>query len=390
MTLNANSLKMKKIYLICFVFFTVFLTAPVFAQISIDEVNAQEKAAFRDPVKSTAIELEYFSEAKYRAERAAIRKKRNFLEFSAGMQGTLTSYNDAWIATSGGDNSIALIASLHLLHNFKKDLFEIETRFDAKFGYNRMKVENVETGSTGVWFKNQDEFALSTAPSYKFAKNWSFGTILKFRSQFANGYVSRTEQLQKHRKSNFMTPAYLDLSFGFNYTCPKERFPIKVNLSPLAVSATFVSNSLIRQNGYLYGLEDPDKTAKWEGGSSIQIDFDRSFGKKGIIRYRTTFFSFYGWLSDIGHKNKFSNYTKFVDAYDKWNTSDPKNIKEKPVMSIHPTIRWENTIEIKATKFLSTIFSFQLYYNRAQNFGVQTQTLLSVGVAYTFKNKAKK
>ncbi len=57
------------------------------------------------------------------------------------------------------------------------------------------------------------------------------------------------------------------------------------------------------------------------------------------------------------------------------------------MLAIHPTVRWENTIEIKATRFLSTVLSFQLYYNRAQHLDVQTQTLLSVGLSYTFKNK---
>lgn len=50
-------------------------------------------------------------------------------------------------------------------------------------------------------------------------------------------------------------------------------------------------------------------------------------------------------------------------------------------------MRWENKIDIKATKYLTTNFSFQLYYNRAQNTSVQTETLLSVGLTYTFKNK---
>ena len=50
-------------------------------------------------------------------------------------------------------------------------------------------------------------------------------------------------------------------------------------------------------------------------------------------------------------------------------------------------LSWENTLDIKATKYLSTTLSFQLYYNRAQNVDVQTRTLLSVGLTYTFKNK---
>ena len=58
-----------------------------------------------------------------------------------------------------------------------------------------------------------------------------------------------------------------------------------------------------------------------------------------------------------------------------------------PHLQIHPTVRWENTLDIRATKFITTTLSFQLYYNRAQNVAVQTQTLLQVGLSYTFKNK---
>ena len=54
------------------------------AQFSIDEVDArQENVTFRDPVKSTPVDVAYFNRARYRAERAAIRKERNKLEFGA-------------------------------------------------------------------------------------------------------------------------------------------------------------------------------------------------------------------------------------------------------------------------------------------------------------------
>ncbi len=382
---------MKNFYLTILALLAV---VPAAAQISIDEVKAGEKAEFREEVKTSSVGAEYFSEARYKAERAAIRKERNYLEFGSSLQGTLTSYNDAWIESAGGDNSIALIAALRLHHIFTKEAFTIETKFEAKFGYNRMKVEYEDGSDAGIWFKNQDEFQISTAPAYKFSKNWSFGSILKFRSQFANGYLSRTEQEGVHRKSRFMTPGYLDISVGFNYTCPKKSFPVKVNLSPLALSTTFVKSSVIRQNGYLYGIEDPEDTSKWEGGSSLQVDFDRSWGQNGWFRYRTTLFSFFGWITDMDSKNKYKQFDSFRDAYTKWeNAADPTvghDIGDKPTLAIHPTIRWENTFEIKATKYISTQINFQLYYNRAQNYDVQTQTLLSVGFAYTFKNKEKK
>lgn len=362
-------------------------SVPASAQISIDEVNAeQQSVTFQDKLKSTSVDVDYFNLARYKAERAAIRKERNYLEFGGGLQGTLTSYNDPWISVSGGDNSIALVATFNLKHIFTKDLFTIETKFNAKLGYNRMKV-TVDDKEEGIWFKNQDEFEISTAPSFKMTKNWSYGVIAKFRSQFVNGYKSRTEQEEKDLKSKFMTPAYLDISLGITYKSPKEKFPITVNMSPLALNATFAESDLIRKdNGFAYGIEDPDKTSKYEGGSSVQIDFDRTFGKTGYLRYRTMLYGFYGWISDIGQRNKISDYSKYLEAFKKWNAGD-KNIKDKPRLPIHPIVRWTNTIDIKATKFLSTTLSFELYYNRAQNVDVQTKTLLSVGLTYTFKNK---
>lgn len=379
----------------------VLAVLPASAQISIDDVNAGKKAEFKEEIKTTSADAAYYNEARYRAERAAIRKERNSLEFGASLQGTLTSYNDAWIESAGGDNSIAVVAALRLHHIFTKGTFTIETKAEGKFGYNRMRVENADGSEEGIWFKNQDEFAISTAPAYKFSKNWSFGSILKFRSQFANGYVSRTEQEAKHRKSRFMTPGYLDISVGFNYVCPKKSFPVKINLSPLALSATFVESGAIRGNSVdevgnivnsklLYGIEDPNATSKWEGGSSIQIDFDRTWGKNGWFRYRTSLYSFYGWITDMNSKNKFWTYQGYNDNYAVWSArQEPmgQKISDKPTLAIHPVVRWENTFEIKATKYISTQINFQLYYNRAQNYDVQTQTLLSVGFAYTFKNK---
>lgn len=393
---------MKYFYLLFGLIPALLAGNPAFAQISIDEVDAKEdKVTFQDKLKSTSVDVDYFSLARYKAERAAIRKERNYLEIKADLQGSLTSYNDSWIAVSGGDNSIALTATLFLKHTFTKNLFTVETIFNAKMGYNRMRVETTNddgsTDSNGVWFKNQDEFDISVSPAFKMSKNWSYGSIFKFRSQFVNGYVSRTEQERKHLKSTFMTPGYLDISFGFTYNCPVKKFPIVINLSPLSLNATFAESDWIRRRqvdkdgneikpAYSYGIEDPDKTSKYEGGSSIQIDFDRTFGKSNYLHYKTRISGFYGWMTDLGQKNKIRDYTEYRLAYEKW-LSGGQNIKDKPRLPIHPTVRWENTLEIYATKYIKTTLNFQLYYNRAQNLDVQTNTQLLVGLTYTFKNK---
>ena len=397
---------MKQFYLLSTLLCALAISNPVSAQITIDEVKADpSERILKNEVRPTTVDAQsYFSRARYRAERAAIRKERNTLEFGGGILGSVASYSDSWIETSGGDNSIGLAATLFLHHTFTKQRFTIETKFDAKFGYNRMNIEvsgdGGSTTSEGTWYKNQDEFQISTNPAYIINKSCQVGSIIKFRSQFANGYVSRSQQTADDRKSTFMSPGYLDISGGFTYTCPLERFPIKINLSPIALSAVFVESAKVRSNRWddkpgwqAYGLSNANKTSKYEGGSSVEIGFDRTFGKTGYLRYITTIFSFYGWITDIGQKNKISDYTKYLEAYDKWadkeDTSVGHDIKDKPRLPIHPTVRWENTLEIKATKYLSTKVSFQLYYNRAQNVDVQTRTLLQVGLTYTFKNKPK-
>jgi hypothetical protein len=387
---------MKKFYAL--VLILLFVGTGAMAQISIDEVKAEEKAEFRDSIKTTSADTEYFNEARYRAERAAIRKERNFLEVGAAVQGTLSAYNNAWIATSGGDNAVAVMATARLHHIYTKGTFTIESKVDAKFGYNRMNVEYEDGTDQGIWFKNQDEFSISTAPAYKFSKHWNFGAILKFRSQFANGYVSRTEQESIHRKSRFMSPGYFDVSVGFTYNCPWKYLPVKVNLSPIAMNSTFVKSQTVRDYFFVqqkaataYGIEDPNNTSLWEGGSSIQIDFDQTWGKNGWLRYRTTLYSFFGWITSIDQTNKYRDFGEYQDALQRWSNPEDLSIGhtmgDKPHLAIHPTVRWENSIEIKATKYIATQINFQLYYNRAQCYDVQLQTLLSVGFSYTFKNK---
>ena len=307
---------MKQFYLLSTLLCALAISNPVSAQITIDEVKTDpSERILKNEVRPTTVDAQsYFSRARYRAERAAIRKERNTLEFGGGILGSVASYSDSWIETSGGDNSIGLAATLFLHHTFTKQRFTIETKFDAKFGYNRMNIEVAGDGgsttSEATWYKNQDEFQISTNPAYIINKSWQVGSIIKFRSQFANGYVSRSQQTADDRKSTFMSPGYLDISGGFTYTCPLERFPIKINLSPIALSAVFVESAKVRKNEWddkpgwqAYGLSNANKTSKYEGGSSIQIDFDRTFGRKGIFRYRTTLFSFMGWMSNLNMKN---------------------------------------------------------------------------------------
>lgn len=358
------------------------------AQVSIESAMPRPEPTFDDSVKTDDSQPEYSNEAKLRAERAARRKERNFFEFNIGINGSLSNFNSKWQAANGNSNSITGMYNMLVNHSFKKGRFTLDNKVTAKLG---------ATNQERTWTKSQDEWFISTAPAYRFSDNWSLGAIISLRSQFANG-VDDTNS----RTSCFFAPAYFNISLGFNYVCPKEKFPVKINLSPLSMNTTYVESGTVRavffakkgftdadgnavtydrflaerdtpamstvdvNTPYCYGLTLRDGTSRYEGGSSIQIDFDRTFGKKEIFRYRTTFYTFYGWINEITQQTDRSGAT---------------------FAHILPTIRWEHTVDIKATKYFSTQFYFQMYYNKAQINSLQTQIVLGVGLSYTFKNK---
>ena len=366
---------MKKIILTTIV--TLLFGATSYAQVSVSSATPKTEATFSDRVKTEQVKVDYQSnEWQRRAERAAIRKERNTIEVNAGITGSLSNFNSKWQNVNGTTNSITGIANFLFTHNYKRGVFTIDNKATGKLGV---------TNKAKEWTKSQDEWFISTAPAYKISDQWNFGAIASLRSQFANGVNSNNQ-----RVSRFFAPAYLNISLGFTYVCPKEKFPVKVNVSPISLSATYVTSQSIKnqffrdkfgiefadaqslteeqkKTPYAYGLTFANGSSRYEGGSSVQVDFDKSFGKNKMFRYRTTFYSFYGWINEINQQ-----------------TGENKKLN---LEHIAPNIRWEHTVDIKATKYFSTQFYFQMYYNKAQCNSLQTQIVLGVGLSYTFKNK---
>ena len=356
------------------------------AQATVESATPQEQVTFANEVKTDKDAPAFKSEALLRAEKAKLRKERNTIEFSATLNGSLSHFNEQWRSVNGNTNSLTGIGNILFTHQYKKGKFVLDNKVTAKLGYSYNFTED-ESASTIS--KSQDEWFISVAPAYAISKSWHVGGSVSLRSQFANGWNSTDKAVRKLTSQGF-SPAYLTLAAGFTYVCPLEKFPIKINVSPISMNATYVTSSEIREyfyndkfgagtdrstltpdqlnTPYVYGLTLANKNQRYEGGSSIQIDFDKTFGKKGIFRYRTTLYSFYGWINEVSQQK-----------LSKKNGIDYE--------SIAPTVRWENTIDIKATKYFSTQFYFQLYYNKAQINKIQTQVVLGVGLAYTFKNK---
>ena len=163
---------------------TTMLALPARAQFTVEDQTKNRTAGnvnHQTQIQNANInELSSFSEARDRLERQRIRKERNYLEVTLKLQGTMTSYNEAWADTKGGDNAISVLGSFNLVHTYKKNLFSNNTQVSAKYGYNRLRVDTEEGDRKGVWFKNIDEFWLQVQPKMAMNKTWSYTMMFKF------------------------------------------------------------------------------------------------------------------------------------------------------------------------------------------------------------------
>lgn len=374
-------------------------TTNVKAQFTVEDQShvKQNSVKFAEKLKTMDASTTYYNEAAARAERARIRNERNYLEVNLKLQGTMTSYNDAWTTSRGGDNAMTVLGNFILKHTYTKADFKIATDVSAKYGYNRIKVEYEDGESDGVWFKNIDEFWVQTQPSYKVSKHWAMSALLKLKSQFTNTYVSRTAQTDDDVISGLFTPGYLDISVGLTYNCPKPKLPFVISLNPLSTSGTWVTNDKVRH--YYEDVKkvttwfgvDIDKKSLFTGGSSVNVKFVRKWGKGDWLTYDTNLYCYYGWLTNVARNSKIRAYDNYLDDLKAWESAGSiaanKPAEVPTFVRLHPTIEWRNTITFKASKYISTDIFFQLNYDKAQNTSVQLYSMLTLGLTYTFKNK---
>ena len=320
---------------------------------------------------------EYFSLDRQKAIRRAIRLNRNTLEVNTRLKISTVQYNKAWSADV--DNTLTGSVYLRINHVFKRNRLTLTTKGEGEYGMTKVTGEETKGEGYDDWLKTQDYFTVSFGASWALKKegigqNWSYNFSTDFRSQFSQTFASRTDHT---KTANFMAPGYLNVSLGLKYTSPNNKLPFIVSISPISGSGTFVVDNL--SNNRMKKLGMPSYTnaegqlvykhQKLEGGSSFQLDFSRYFDRKKIVRYTTKFYSFFGWITDL-------------TTYDGTPAADgtvPRHII--------PTYRWENTLEIKALKFMTTVVKWQLFYNRAQVDKLQLNYELSLTFAYNYKNK---
>lgn len=318
------------------IFVTCFSTES-YSQFTIEKDKSRqfETRMNKDSVKVKAITNDYFSKAKWEAQRLKIRHDRNYVEFTPKM-----SFNPVFAEywSAGGTNSFTGFVHLYFLHRYTRDRLSIQYSLDAKYGLNEVD---------GDVYKNLDIFNLNTKTEWKIKGRWSYELTSNIRSQFTKSDASRTDT---RMVSNFMSPAFIDIGGGFGYgKHPETAFT--VSILPLAGRIIVVASDTLSKQG-AYGVEK-DTHTKTSLGSSIGVSFDKKFAKNKL-RFRSNIYAF-------------TNIETSHNA------------------------RWVNTLDFDFTKFLSATLFLEMFYDNLavtpKNTVIAYYSSMTVAVAYKFTNK---
>lgn len=372
---------MKKVKaVICAAFFwavSVGFTEQAQAQFTMNSIGRDTGPTVAIPLNPTGIDVHVLNEAQARVMRRQKWNERNEVDFKISFTGKLSQYNKSWTNNSNQNAMSGLIYSKYF-HKYTKNRHTSQFEFEGRYG-----LINIDK----IWFKDNDWFKLYYRAGWSikkdgFLRNWEYSVSTNFESQFSEGFKSRTEKIIW---SNFLAPGTLTPGVGFTYRSPSKKLPFVVEILPISGRIFFVTDDRIDPDRRAkLGIpvswvpdptpENPDnkrpefKNYKAEGGVNLKVALARVFkigGDKSFdLDYKTELTSFYGWMTRVGRY-------------------DPTN----SMSEILPVTKWRNTFSMKPFKFISVDFEAGMIYDKSQVDKIQMEYLLTIGLAYGYKNR---
>jgi hypothetical protein len=257
------------------------------------------------------------------------------------------NFNQAALSnwSAGGDkSSLSLQTFLNVYAYYKKGKNSWDNTLDLAYGV-------VNTTSLGTR-KSDDRIDLLSKYGYEIGKKWYASVLFNFRSQFAPGYAYPSN-LPKELTSDFLSPAYVLLSPGFNYK-PNDEFSFFI--SPATARWIIVKNDSLASVA-AFGV-DSGKNSRFEFGAFASVSYNKKISPSAVY---------------TGRLDLFSNYLH-----------NPQNI----------SLYWTNVLAVKVTKIISMSLTVNMIYDNdiksVKDDGTpggpkpQIQELIGIGIAYKF------
>ncbi|MBL3656682.1 DUF3078 domain-containing protein [Fulvivirga sediminis] len=266
-------------------------------------------------------------------------------DFRGGLSFNQASFSENW--QGGGVNSIGLNTNLTYKANYRKDIHSWDNTIDLGYGL----VKNEDQGSR----KSVDRLFLDTKYGRILNEKWTFFTSLTFLSQFDRGYEYDVEQADGTMRdsliSEFMSPAFITSSWGFEYH-PVDYFTLR--LGPFSPRLTVVNNDQLSEAG-AYGVDPGDKTRFESLAFQMVADFNKDIAENLNLKWKYMMFA---------------------------------NYKELEVKKLDH--RLDLTLAAKVNKFIDVSVGGILLYDYDQIDELQISQALNLGLVYTYKNYKEK
>lgn len=248
--------------------------------------------------------------------------------------------------SGGGDNAISTNSQLNLFANYNKGKNSWENKLNLEYGL-------VKQGDEGVR-KSIDKLEYFTKYGYKNGGHWFYTALFDFKTQFAKGYnYSSEEGVDDVKISNFLAPAYMNLSIGMDYK-PSEVF--SAYISPVTGKMTVVNDDDLSDKG-AFGVDPGDKFRS-EFGAFSKLSLNKDI------------------MENVNLKSTLDLFTSYSDSFG--------NID----------VTWEVLLNMKINSFLTATVNTSLVYDddidyydvEGNNRGprIQFKEIVGVGLAYKF------
>lgn len=287
----------------------------------------------------TGLNLQLYNDAYDKYMRKVRFKERNTIRVESGLTFNQNQFSN-WAA--GGNNAMALRATLKVEHKYTARIFRITSEINGAYGmqYTDEKFR-----------KNEDWLNLSTTPSWRFANRWDASTSLTIKTGLSNSYQAPGDTVLV---AGFMAPAQILPAAGVSYK--SKNGDLDLYMAPVSGNITLVLNKQLAEKGG-FGM-DPGKRFNAEFGGFFRLIYRKEFLNK-IMTYNT----------------KLEMFFKYTGT---------------------PTLWWENVLNIKITKVLGAkLYVLAIYNDRLetpdskdgiQNF-LQINESFGFGITYNIASK---
>lgn len=264
-------------------------------------------------------------------------RRPNFWRFKGSFSTQFMQYyvSDNWY--KGGDNHVSMLGQLQFEANYdNKQKITFSNKLEAKLGFQTSPNDEYHKFKT-----NSDLLRLTNKLGIKAHRRWYYSAMLQTWTQFYRSYNKDVV------RSDFMSPFESVLSLGMDYKLEKKRVTLGINIAPAAADLKYCDRTAIVTN---HGIKE-GKHAKFDLGSTLTANMTLKICSQ--LNYVTRLYAFYDYDG-------------------------------------HVKSEWENTINVKVNKYLSTkLFLYPRFDNNVTKKNeddsyFQFNEYLSVGLDLNF------